>query len=225
MKRETVKITSIKYLNHDVLEINTEKPKDYSFNPGQATDVAIQKDNWKEEKRPFTFTSLPSDDHLQFVIKTYPSHDGVTEQLAKLEKGDKLTIGEVYGAISFKGKGMFISGGAGVTPFISILRSLNSKGELEGNSLVFGNKTKKDIFLKDMFESFLGRHYVNILSQEKTKKYPNGHIDKDFLKALVKDHSKYYYVCGPPKMTKSIIQDLRDLDIPKDQIVAENFDD
>jgi ferredoxin-NADP reductase len=225
MKRKKVKITSIKYLNHDVLEINTDKPEDYSFTPGQATDVAIEKEGWKEEKRPFTFTSLPSDNQLQFVIKTYPSHDGVTEQLAKLEKGDELTVGEVYGAIEYKGNGTFLAGGAGITPFIAIMKSLDKNNELRNNSLVFGNKTKKDIFLKDTFESFLGRKFVNILSEEKTKEYPHGHIDKDFLQNLVTDVSQYYYVCGPPKMAEAVIQDLRDLGVSKEFIVAENFDD
>ncbi|MFD0798408.1 hypothetical protein ACFQZJ_13125 [Maribacter chungangensis] len=99
MKRKIVKIKSIKHINHDVVEIVTEKPKGYSFEPGQATDLAINKDGWKEEKRPFTFTSLPTDDYLNFVIKIYPSHDGVTEQLAELTKGDELILDEAYGAI------------------------------------------------------------------------------------------------------------------------------
>src|SRR6056297_216136 len=224
MERKTVKIKSIQYLNHDVIEIVTEKPTEYTFTPGQATDVAIPKGEWKEEKRPFTFTSLPSDDHLQFTIKTYPSHDGVTEQLAQLKPGDELSVGDVYGAIQFKGNGMFISGGAGNTPFISILKSLDKRGALDGNSLLFGNKTKKDIFLKETLKALLGKNYLNILSREKTQEYPHGHIDKDFLKDLVIDVSKYYYVCGPPKMTVSVIENLRDLGVQKENIVAENFD-
>ena len=133
-------------------------------------------------------------------------------------------MGDVYGAIQFKGNGMFISGGAGITPFISILKSLDKRGALDGNSLLFGNKTKKDIFLKETLTALLGKNYLNILSREKTQEYPHGHIDKDFLKDLVIDVSKYYYVCGPPKMTESVIEDLRDLGVQKDHIVAENFD-
>jgi len=120
MKREKVKIKSHEYLNHNVLQITTEKPDGYQFTSGQATDVAINQENWKDEKRPFTFTNLPTDDHLQFTIKIYSSHDGVTEQLSKLKVGDELTIGEVYGTIQYKGKGTFLAGGAGITPFLAI---------------------------------------------------------------------------------------------------------
>ena len=225
MERKTVKIRSIENLNHNVLRIVTEKPANYSFVAGQATDVAINKENWKDEKRPFTFTNLPSDDYLQFVIKVYPSHDGVTEQLAKLKKGDELIVGEVYGAIRYEGKGIFLAGGAGVTPFIAILNALDKQKELNGNSLIFANKTKKDIFLQEKFESLLGRHYINILSKEKTKDHPHGHIDKAFLNNTVTDLSQYFYVCGPPKMIEAVTNDLRALGVKKEQIITEDFED
>ena len=55
MKTHIVKIQSIKNVTHDVLQIVTEKPVDYNFTPGQATEVAVNKEKWTEEKRPFTF--------------------------------------------------------------------------------------------------------------------------------------------------------------------------
>jgi len=72
MKQLLVKIKSIQPITHDVLKIVVEKPLHYNFIPGQATEVAINKDGWKDKKRPFTFTSLPVNDFLQFTIKTYP---------------------------------------------------------------------------------------------------------------------------------------------------------
>ena len=66
-----VKILDLLSLTHDVKQFKVEKPEGYSFIPGQATEVAINKEGWKQEKRPFTFTSLPEDDHLEFVIKSY----------------------------------------------------------------------------------------------------------------------------------------------------------
>ncbi len=74
MKQYIVKIKSVDHITHDVLQIVTEKPQDYTFNPGQATEIAINKAGWKDKKRPFTFTSLPDKDLLEFTIKTYPSH-------------------------------------------------------------------------------------------------------------------------------------------------------
>ena len=117
-------------VTHNVRRIRLEKPDDYNFTPGQATEVAIDKEGWRDEKRPFTFTSLNSDPWLEFVIKVYPDHDGVTEQIGQLQKGDSLIIEDLWGAIEYKGEGTFIAGGAGVTPFIAIFRDLARKGEL-----------------------------------------------------------------------------------------------
>ncbi len=55
----------------------------------------------------------------------------MTNELLHLEINDELILHDVYGAISYKGEGVFIAGGAGVTPFISILRHLESKKKLE----------------------------------------------------------------------------------------------
>lgn len=102
MKSFAVKIKSIQHITPDVLEIVSEKPQHYNFIPGQATEVSINKDGWKDQKRPFTFTSLPNDDFLQFTIKTYPSRKGVTNELLQLKNDDELILHEVFGTISYK---------------------------------------------------------------------------------------------------------------------------
>lgn len=225
MEKQKVNIKSIKRLTHDVLEITTTKPKDCEFKPGQAIRMAVCKNGWKDEDRPFTFTSLPSDEGLEFIIKIYPSHNGMTEQLYNLTITDELSLEKIYGAIEYKGKGIFLAGGAGITPFISILKDLQTKNELVGNSLVFANKTEKDIFLQDWLNNVLGENYRNILSEEKKENYLYGQIDKDFLKENITDYAQYFYVCGPPKMSESIIENLQDLGVDKKYIVAENFGD
>src|SRR5665811_537800 len=171
MKQHLVKIKSIKHITHDVLQIVTEKPKHYNFTPGQATEVAINKKGWDNEKRPFTFTCLPDNDYLEFTIKTYPSHKSVTNQLLQFNKDDELIIHDVFGAISYKGEGVFIAGGAGVTPFISIFRYLQSKKEIGNNKLIFANKTKADIILENEFKNLPGLEFINILSDEQADGY------------------------------------------------------
>jgi len=182
MKQHLVKIKSIKHITHDVLQIVTEKPKQYNFTPGQATEVSINKPDWKEKKNPFTFTCLPEDDFLEFNIKTYPAHKGVTNKLLTLKKDDELILHDVFGAISYKGEGVFIAGGAGITPFISIFRYLHSKNEIGDNKLIFANKKKEDIILSAEFKGLLDKNFINILSDEKVEGYAHGQITEDFLK-------------------------------------------
>lgn len=223
MKQHLVKIKSIKHITHDVLQIVTEKPPHYSFTPGQATEIAINKKDWKNEKGPFTFTSLPDSDFLEFTIKTYPSHNGVTKELLQLEKNDKLILHEIFGAIAYKGEGVFIAGGAGVTPFICIFRYLQSKNEIGGNKLIFANKTSSDIILALEFKKLLCGNFINILSDEKTEEYAYGQITEDFLKSNITGFDKQFYVCGPPAMMVAIEEQLSNLGVDKKAITVEEI--
>ncbi|MBK5285817.1 MAG: flavodoxin reductase [Bacteroidia bacterium] len=221
MKSHHVKVKSVHKITHDVLCIVTEKPENFNFIPGQAVDVFIDKAGWQNEKHPFTFTSLPEDDYLEFTIKTYPSHENITNELLKLKKGDELILQEVFGAIRYKGEGVFIAGGAGVTPFISIFRSLQSKNKIGNNKLIFANKTKADIILKEEFKKLLGDNFINILSDEKANGYASGQITEDFIKANSGGINKMFYVCGPPSMMKSIEKQLAHLHVDEKSIVKE----
>jgi len=223
MKQYTVKIQSIKHITHDVLQLVTERPENYNFAPGQATHIAINKPGWKTKRNPFTFTCLPEDDFLEFTIKTYPAHKGVTNELLKLKEDDELILEEVFGAISYKGEGVFIAGGAGVTPFISIFRDLHAKNKVGNNTLIFANKTKADILLEKEFTDLLGKNFITILSDEKTDGYANGQITEDFLKAYVNSTTQHVYVCGPPPMMEAVQKQLSNLHIPKKVIVVEAF--
>lgn len=223
MKNEFVKITSIAHETPDVLHIVTEKPKGLHFIPGQATEIFINKDEWESKGRPFTFTGLPTENYLEFYIKTYPSHQGVTNELLSLKSGDELIVNDVFGEIAYKGEGTFIAGGAGVTPFISILRDLKSKNKLGKNKLIFANKRKSDIILKTEFEAMLQQNFINILSEEESKDYAQGHITKNFIKANSHSLNNYFYLCGPPPMMEAVEKQLRDLDVSEDHIIKEAF--
>ena len=223
MGKHIVKVRSIQHILHDVLQIVVDKPQHYNFTPGQATEIAINKSGWEDEKRPFTFTSLPDSDYLEFTIKTYPSHLGVTNQLLQLQKNDELILHDVFGTIAYKGEGVFIAGGAGVTPFICIFRYLKSKKELGHNRLIFANKTKEDIILAEEFKKYLGENFVVILSDEKTDEYAQGQITESFLKANIPDINQQFYVCGPPPMMDAVQKQLSDLGISKKSITVEKF--
>lgn len=223
MEKHFVKIKSIGKVTPDVLQIVTERPHDFTFVPGQATEIFINKEGWLNEGRPFTFTSLPGDNYLQFTIKTYPAHKGVTNELLTLKENDELILNDVFGAIAYKGEGIFIAGGAGVTPFVSIFRHLQSKNEIGGNKLVFANKTKADIILRQEFEKLLGKNFINILSDEKADGYAHGFITEDFLKANVTDFSKKFYLCGPPPMMEAIEKQLVNLQVDEKSIIKEAF--
>jgi hypothetical protein len=175
----------------------------------------------KEEKRPFTFTALAEAPYLESTIKRYADHKGVTNELHMLEPGDELIVRDVWGTINYKGPGYFIAGGAGITPFIAILRQLKKENKLDGNKLFFSNKTEQDIIIEPELTSMLKKDVVYTISDEKSSKYHNGFIDEKFLRENIDDYSKHFYLCGPPQMMDAIQGIFSRLGISAESIVFE----
>ncbi len=221
MEEHILKIISIEPVTHNVKHFKVEKPVGYKFVPGQATEVAINKPQWKDERRPFTFTSLNEWDHLEFTIKIYSDHDGVTNQLGQLKAGDELLLHDVWGAIQYKDEGTFIAGGAGVTPFIAIFRQLQKDHKLGDNKLIFSNKMHNDIILKDEFTAMLGDNFINTLTQEKVPGYDHHKIDQEYLKEKISNFTQQFYICGPDTMVKNVQTILQNLGAGPNLITVE----
>lgn len=223
MTQQLVKIKFIDHITHDVLKIVTEKPAEYTFIPGQAVALSVNKSDWENEVRPFTFTSLPDNDFLEFIIKIYSSHEGVTNEFQSLKKDDELILHNIFGSISYKGEGVFIAGGSGITPFISIFRDLHSKNEIGNNKLIFANKTKGDIILEEELKEMLSYNFINIIADENIDGYAQGLISESFLKAHISRSCKNIYLCGPPPMMESVEKHLHYLNDNEKAIIKEEF--
>jgi len=216
MEKHPVKISETGYVTHNVKQFKVEKPAGYTYVSGQATDVSINKPELEDDLHPFTFTSVNSDDHLEFTIKIYKERNGITAKLADINTGGELIIHEVFGTIAYHQRGLFIAGGAGITPFISILRQLRIDGKLAGNTLLFANHSPADIILKDELTELLGENFVNVL------KVPHGEvINADVLKPHAGKHANYY-VCGPDKFTADMIDILKGFGVAEEQIIFEH---
>jgi ferredoxin-NADP reductase len=221
MEKHIVKVLKTESVTHNVKRFTVQKPAGYSFISGQATDVAINKPGLENELRPFTFTCLNSDDHLEFTIKIYKDHDGVTNKLGDINTGDELILHEVFGAINYQGPGLFIAGGAGLTPFISIFRQLKHDNKLAGNILLFANRTEDDIIIKDELNAMLGKNHIDIISDPKTAGKEGKHIDKKLLKKYLPEKTGYCYICGPDEFVAAMKSYLVELGMPEDHIVIE----
>jgi ferredoxin-NADP reductase len=221
MEEHIVRILYLEQVTRDVRRFRVEKPEGYSFIPGQATEISVNTPELMNKKGPWTFTSRNSDPWLEFTIKLYPQRLGKTYELSKLNVGDELIIRDVWGTIAYKGKGVFIAGGAGVTPFIAILRDLESRNEVKGNRLLFANRTKEDIINEAEFRRLLGEDFINILSEEQAEGFEYGFVDENFLSRHITDFSEKFYVCGPPPMMKTVLAHLNKLGVSEDSIITE----
>ncbi len=217
----TCRILAIEEVTHDVRRFVVEKPADYAYQPGQAAEIHLKDEGWREETRPFTFTSLNRDANLEFTIKSYPDHDGVTVRLHALHVGDELILGEPWGAIAYRGPGLFIAGGAGVTPFIAILRQLAADDELHRNALLFSNRTGRDIILEGELTRMLGERANYTLTQDEAAHCLRGRIDGDMIRRCARDDAEHFYLCGPPDMVQDLSGVLSGMGVEADHLVVE----
>lgn len=196
------------------------RPDGYTFTPGQATDLALTDPEWADEQRPFTFTGHPNARVLSFVIKSYFDHDGVTKQLWSLDPGDEVEIGAPWGAFKTAGPGVFVAGGAGITPFIPIIDALARSDDLSGSKLIFANHRFRDIILRDHFEGYQGLE-CHFVTQDGEQADAAGRLDGDVLGQAIADFDGTFYVCGPPPMMESVLSFLHDKGVKDDQILQE----
>jgi cytochrome-b5 reductase len=211
----------VEVVTHDVKRFIVKKPRGFKFVPGQGTLVAINKPELKDDAHPFTPTSLAEDLVLEFTIKGYPEHHGLTEKLHQLRPGDDLLLGSVFGTIEYKGPGVFIAGGAGITPFVAILRRLHRDGQLGGNTLIFSNKTRDDVILEKELRAYLGDRCILTLTRDETPGYDHRMVDEAYLREKVADFNRPFYVCGPPPMVEGITAALQKMGAKADNVVFE----
>ena len=209
------------FVTHDVKRFIVSRPSGFSFEPGQGVELAIDHADWREERRPFTPTSLADDQVLEFTIKSYPDHAGVTRELHGLTAGAPLLISEPFGTIRFRGPGVFLAGGAGITPFIAILREQARKNEVALNTLIFSNKTPADIICEKELREYLDQDCILICSERSAAGCPHRRIDKAFLKESIDDFGQHFYVCGPPGFMKTVNSALRELGVDPESLVFE----
>jgi ferredoxin-NADP reductase len=221
----TLTLQSIEPVTHDTNHLVFNKPDGFEYEPGQACELTLRKEGWENEGRPFTFTGLPTDPTLEFVIKSYPDHGGVTEQIAGMQITDQVEIGAPWGAIQDEGPGIFIAGGAGVTPFIAILkRRLQTHGTLEDCQLVFSNRTESDIILRETFTSMPGLICHFVVTDDPDSEYSRDRIDAEFLEGIIEGSDGPIYVCGPEPMIADIQASLQALGVEESRVVTEDLD-
>lgn len=215
----TVKLISKEPVTHNVNRYRFARPDGYIFTPGQATEIAINTPDRNSDFHPFTFTGYTDDSFLEFTIKSYPvkdfpNHSGMTEALSMLVPGDEILIQDPWDTFNYSGEGVFIAGGAGITPFVAILRDLARKDMIGNNMLIFSNKTAEDVIYKNEFEKIFSANpsnFINTFTQEAVDGFESGRIDKALISKYVTDFSKPFYICGPKQMKVDIADMLSEL--------------
>jgi ferredoxin-NADP reductase len=211
----TTAILEKTYLTHDVIQFRLKKPAGFIYTAGQAVEISLP-ENSHSHKAPFTMTSLNDKPYLEFIIKIYEQHQGLTLSLSHKKQGDFLTLTDPWDSFQVKGPGIFIAGGTGITPFIAILRALKENGNISGSKLFFSNKTGADIFLENELRDLLGKGYMNVITREKSHKDFSARMNAVLFQKYISDFSQPFYICGPENFVSDIQAHLSELGVSKE---------
>ncbi len=232
VKRETKDAVSILFSVPEELESN------YTFIAGQYINLRLTLDN-QEIRRAYSICSAPDSDELRIAVKAVSN--GLFSQFAntKLKAGDVLEVGKPEGKFTFEPQAdrqrnyaAFVAG-SGITPVLSILKSVLKSEPKSSFLLVYGNKSPEEtIFhqeLHDLQSQYVGRLFVQyVYSQSKADGALSGRINKTTVNYILKekhaglDFDKFY-LCGPEEMINNVSDALKEKNIKESNIKFELF--
>lgn len=232
VKRETKDAVSI------LFNVPEEFKPHYNFIAGQYVNLRLTLDG-KEIRRAYSICSSPESGELRIAVKAVKN--GAFSQFAntKLKAGDVLEVGKPEGKFTFepeshnqKNYAAFVAG-SGITPAISILKSVLKSEPQSSFVLVYGNKLSEEtIFqqeLHDLHLKYTGRLFVHyVYSQAKADGALFGRIDKSVVNFVLNNKHKElefdkFYLCGPEEMINTVSKVLKEHNITDSAIKFELF--
>jgi predicted ferric reductase len=221
VKKFNYKVKNIKSLNPNVLEIEMEPiGEKILFKPGQFAFFSFKSEQVSDESHPFSIASSILDNNLRITIKNLGDY---TSTLINLKINDGVLIDGPYGDFSYKKinniNQIWIAGGIGITPFLSMARSLERNYHVD---MYYSVKENNEAVYLDDF-GIIGGQIPNF----KFKLWSaneKGYLNADAILNLSKDlASKDIFLCGPPVFMESLKKQFVLLGVDIKKIHYENF--
>jgi propane monooxygenase reductase subunit len=216
------RVEAVEELTHDIRALRLSVDPEFEFKPGQYVDISIPGD--EEHHRSFSMANTAPGE-LEFMIKLYPGgrFSGLLD--GAISVGDELQVTGPYGVFTLRSssprKLLFIGGGAGMAPIVSLLRSLRANGNGREATYYYGARTEADLFHLDELAS-LPCQFVPALSDEDWDGETG--LITDVVDRLEGDISEVdAYVCGPPPMVEAAIALLERRGVPEAHIYFDKF--
>ncbi len=205
-----------------------------SFQPGQFAWLTIRHSPFSLREHPFSIASAPEQlPRLEFSIKALGDF---TSTIGELKKGETAYLDAPHGmftidrnrdALGFVG----IVGGIGITPVISMLRSMAARADRRPFWLFYANKTWDDVIFREEIEALQDRMKLTVVHVlEKPSDGwtgESGFLNREILERHLPARERkelHYFLCGPVPMTAAAESALRALHVPAWRIQTEIFE-
>ncbi|WP_028060362.1 NADH:ubiquinone reductase (Na(+)-transporting) subunit F [Candidatus Solirubrobacter pratensis] len=224
------RVEAVESLTSDIrrLHLRVEDDEPFEFRPGQYVDIHVpgHEDAHRSFSMANTHSSAPGE--LEFMIKLYPGgrFSGLLADGA-IKPGDALEVTGPYGVFTLRASSprrlLFIGGGAGMAPILSLLRSLEETRSEREATYYYGARTEADLFHLDELAALPGT-FVPALSEDSNGWNGETGLITDVVERLEDDISDVdAYVCGPPPMVEAAIALLEAKGVPEAHIYFDKF--
>jgi propane monooxygenase reductase subunit len=221
------RVEAVEPLTGDIrrLHLRVLDDEPLEFKPGQYVDIHVP--GHDGEHRSFSMANTAPGE-LEFMIKLYPGgrFSGLLADGA-IKPGDELDVTGPYGVFTLRSSSprrlLFIGGGAGMAPILSLLRSLREAGSDREATYYYGARTEADLFhLQELADLPCG--FVPALSEDSNGWAGEAGLITDVVERLEGDISEVdAYVCGPPPMVEAAIALLEAKGVPEAHIYFDKF--
>ncbi|MFF1819673.1 ferric reductase-like transmembrane domain-containing protein [Kribbella sp. NPDC058245] len=202
------------------------------FEAGQFVWLKIGSTPFVFEEHPFSIASSAAHpDRIEFTIKALGDF---TELLVGLRPGRRVFLDGPYGGFTIEGLDdvpgfVFIAAGVGITPLLSMLRTLADRADRRRVWLIISARTQRDLMLVPEVEQLRGQLNLKVIpvvsAPEPGWTGLTGRIGRSLLGRNLprRPHRLHYFICGPTPMVTSVSHDLAALGVPHRRIHTERF--
>jgi predicted ferric reductase len=233
-RRQLFRVGSVAVEARNVWTVTFEAPENdrpFDYLPGQFQFVTF--DRGRGEEHPFTIASSPANAGTH--ASTIKASGDFTRTIGALRPGDLVGIQAAFGRFSYvlgpDGRQLvFIAGGIGITPFMSMLRSMRDRGEERDVVLFYANRSEEDIAFRKELDSIEALaaprlRVIHVLEAPGADwRGERGRIDRPMIEQYTGGlQGKVFYLCGPPPMMNALAAMLIDAGVASRHVRTERF--
>jgi ring-1,2-phenylacetyl-CoA epoxidase subunit PaaE len=240
----TLKVKDIRRETADAVSIAFDIPlaiqHEYQFKQGQYITVKLNV-NGEELRRSYSICTSPySEKELRVAVKEVKDGRASTLMNRSWKVGDVVEVmtpmGNFSSVLSGNNKKHYVlfAGGSGITPMMSILKSVLYIEKQSNVTLVYANRDEDSVIFKSEIEKIVSENadrvkLLNVYDTPKTQvsDLQKGLLSVDRVKAIVENYggvnADEYFICGPGPMMENIKQALEGLNIAKEKVHIEYF--
>ena len=217
----------------NTLEFVFQKPKGLYFKAGQYLEWTLGHESPDKRgiRRYFTIASSPTEGTVNLAARFVEQGSSYKDALETFKPGDVIVASQLAGDFMLPKddsvKCALVAGGIGVTPFRSHIKEWLDTDSSRPLDLYYCNNVEADIAYRALFETANEREHfslIHVLSKEEVVGMEHGYITADMIKQHTPDwQERVWYLSGPPPMVYAYTALLREMGLPRGQIVRDFF--